>query len=295
MTQTLKMKMSQRAKDVEAALLRELGQDVANVDALAQLQSAVKHGALAGGKRLRPFLVIEGACLTGSTAAAAMPAACAIEMIHSYSLIHDDLPAMDDADTRRGKPSVHKAYDEAIAILAGDALLTDAFTLLAGGAYPPATAMALVKTLAVASGSAGMVGGQMMDLYPAAMTEDAIIGIQARKTGALIEAAAVMGGIIGGADDEQLGALRSYAQALGLAFQIVDDVLDVTQTAEVLGKPAGADDEAGKATFVSLLGLDGARARIAELTEQARKTLHPFGTQGETLVALADELAARSS
>lgn len=295
MTQTLKMKMSQRAKDVEAALLRELGQDVANVDALAQLQSAVKHGALAGGKRLRPFLVIEGACLTGSTAAAAMPAACAIEMIHSYSLIHDDLPAMDDADTRRGKPSVHKAYDEAIAILAGDALLTDAFTLLAGGVYPPATAIALVKTLAVASGSAGMVGGQMMDLYPAAMTEDAIIGIQARKTGALIEAAAVMGGIIGGADDEQLGALRSYAQALGLAFQIVDDVLDVTQTAEVLGKPAGADDEAGKATFVSLLGLDGARARIAELTEQARKTLHPFGTQGETLVALADELAARSS
>ncbi|MEM6650240.1 MAG: polyprenyl synthetase family protein, partial [Pseudomonadota bacterium] len=205
-----------------------------------------------------------------------------------------DLPAMDDADTRRGQPSVHKAFDEAIAILAGDALLTDAFALLTQGDYTGQVAMELVHTLATGAGSDGMVGGQMIDLYPVGMTEVEIIAIQRRKTGALIEAATEMGAILGRATEEEKTDLRHYAAALGLAFQIVDDVLDVTQTADVLGKPAGADEEAGKATFVSLLGLDGAQERILQLTENACQCLEGFGDKGTTLKALAQDLAART-
>ncbi|MEM9233813.1 MAG: polyprenyl synthetase family protein, partial [Pseudomonadota bacterium] len=249
-----------------------------------------------GGKRLRPFLVIETAALYGVEQDQALPAAAAIEMIHSYSLIHDDLPAMDDADTRRGQPSVHKAYDDAIAILAGDGLLTDAFTVLtASGVYTPDIATALVQELSKGAGSAGMVGGQMMDLYPGELTEAEIAGIQRRKTGALIEAGAVMGGIVGGAADEDLLRLRAYAAALGEAFQVVDDILDVTQSAEQLGKPAGADDEAGKATYVSLLGLKGARERVGVLTARAEAALKPFGEKAGVLKDLARMLAERSS
>ncbi len=293
MSEVLKDSLNARAALVEEALADRLSHRPGEV-ALRQLEAAVKHGALGGGKRLRPFLLVESAVLVGASATMAMPAACAIEMIHAYSLIHDDLPAMDDADTRRGKPSVHKAYDDAIAILAGDALLTDAFAVLTDGTYPAGMAAELVQTLAVAAGSHGMVGGQMMDLYPPEMTEDAIIAIQARKTGALIEAAAEMGGIVGGASAGERAALKTYARAVGLAFQIVDDVLDVTQTAEALGKPAGADDAAGKATFVSLLGLDGARTRIAGLTEEAHTALEAFGERADLLKALATNLADRT-
>ncbi len=290
----IREKLTNRAAQVEAALGSCLQRENAGSEALERLNAAVSYATLGGGKRLRPFLLIESAVLMGAEAEEAIPAACAIEMIHSYSLVHDDLPAMDDADTRRGQPSVHKAYDEAIAILAGDALLTDAFAVLTGGAYSPEVASRLVHLLAEAAGSSGMVGGQMMDLYPTGLTEDEIIGIQERKTGALIEGAAMMGGVVGRASDEQLQMLQSYAAAIGLAFQIVDDVLDVTQTAEALGKPAGADDAAGKATFVSLLGLEGARDRIHQLTEQAHGALASFGNDAVTLKALADDLAART-
>lgn len=294
MSDHLSQRLKDRAQQVEIALGTCLADDPSGEPALTTLYEAVRHGTLNGGKRLRPFLVLETAAMLGATDEMAMPAACAIEMIHSYSLIHDDLPAMDDADLRRGKPSVHAAYDEAIAILAGDGLLTDAFTVISNGPTPPDVTVKLIRTLSEAAGSLGMVGGQMMDLYPEAMTANQIIAIQRRKTGALIEAGAVMGGIVGQADEGQLDALRQYARALGLAFQIVDDVLDVTQSAEVLGKPANADKDAGKATFVSLLGLEGSRQRIDELTVEAKVALEPFGAGARWLKDLAQTLADRT-
>nr|WP_198912258.1 farnesyl diphosphate synthase [Parvularcula mediterranea] len=223
-----------------------------------------------GGKRMRPFLLLETAEIFGA-GEGAMDAAVALEMIHAYSLVHDDLPAMDDADTRRGKPSVHKQYDEAIAVLVGDALLTEAFTVLSR--YESPLAGGLVRELSLASGMVGMVGGQMMDLYPEGQTEEHIISLQAKKTGALIECAVTMGCLIGGALDQETEALRSYARSLGLAFQIADDLLDVTQSAEDIGKPAGRDEEQGKATFVSLLGIDGARAKLDAVNAEAAAAL----------------------
>lgn len=285
-----------RAHKVTESLTAHFGAGESASPALVRLNDAMKHGALGGGKRLRPFLVFECAGLYGVSEDNAMPAALAIEMIHCYSLIHDDLPAMDDADTRRGQPSVHKAFDDAIAILAGDGLLTDAFTIItAPGVYEPDVATALVLELSRGAGSAGMVGGQMMDLYPGELTEDEIVGIQKRKTGALIEAAAVMGGLMGRASENELNSLRNYAMSLGEAFQVVDDILDVTRSAEELGKPAGADDDAGKATFVSLLGLDGAQKRVSDLTSQAEQALAPWGEEGGTLINLARMLTGRLS
>ena len=293
MSPTIADRLTECAEATEASLERYLapGHDV---PALATLARATRHGTLQGGKRLRPFLVREGAAALGGDRQAAMPAACAVEMIHSYSLVHDDLPAMDDAETRRGRPSVHAAYDEATAVLVGDALLTEGFAVVAGAGYPPEAAVALVAELARGAGAAGMVGGQMMDLYPGALTEDEVVGIQARKTGALIEAAAVMGGLVAGGDEAQLGALRRYAAALGLAFQIQDDILDVTADAAALGKPAGRDEEAGKATFVGLYGLDGARARVARSTEEAKDAVAGMPSP-DVLTELADWQAGRGA
>lgn len=296
MSNNIAERLKFRASDVEKRLSELLFSDSQKEPALSQLGAAIRHGALNGGKRLRPFLVIEACLLCGGTEEEAMPAACAIEMVHSYSLVHDDLPAMDDADTRRGLPSVHKAFDEAIGILAGDGLLTDAFAVVTEPeTYPPQVAAKLVHALAVGAGSAGMVGGQMMDLYPADQSPAQIVGIQQRKTGALIEAAAVMGGVVAQADAKTLSQLSQYAKKIGEAFQIVDDILDETSTEEVLGKPTGADAEAGKATFVAVLGLDGARARVADLTREAKEALSSFGEKAEPLSDLADMLAARAT
>ena len=281
MTDPTENALRTRAEDVERALKNAL--PAGGPGAVARLAKAMRHGALGGGKRLRPFLVIEAAVAVGGEAGAAMPAACAAEMVHAYSLIHDDLPCMDDAETRRGRPSVHVAYGEASAVLAGDALLTDAFGLLAG-AYEGEAARRLVGLLAAGAGTGGMVGGQAMDLDPGEATEAAILAIQARKTGALIEASALMGGVVAGADEGQLAALRAYARALGLAFQLRDDVLDATAEAATLGKPAGRDEAAGKATFVGLLGLEGARARVDALTAEAVGALGALPRPG----ALAD-------
>lgn len=260
--------------------------------AMAKLLAAIRHGTLGGGKRLRPFLVMEATAALGTDSDEALEAACAVEMVHSYSLIHDDLPAMDDAETRRGRPSVHAAYGEATAILAGDALLTDAFGVLARG-YPGERAGRLALILADGAGTYGMVGGQAMDLAPDDATESSVIAIQARKTGALIEAACAMGGVIGGANDAQTAALRAYARALGLAFQVRDDVLDASADAATLGKPAGRDEDAGKATFVGLYGLDGAQAHVDALTAEAADALAPL-PRPDALIGLAQWQASRA-
>ncbi|MFM7445351.1 MAG: polyprenyl synthetase family protein [Tabrizicola sp.] len=253
--------------------------------------------AVRGGKRLRGFLVLEGARMLGVAEERAVSAAAAIEALHAYSLVHDDLPCMDDDDLRRGQPTVHKKWDEATAVLAGDALQTLAFELLCDPALGPAEVrMELVRGLAVASGIDGMVLGQALDIAAEtagrSLTLEEITALQAGKTGALIGFAAEAGAVIAGADREPL---RRYAAALGLAFQIADDILDVTGDEAKTGKRLHKDAEAGKATFVSLLGLDGARARAAELVREAEAALVGYGNGAANLIAAARFVIARDS
>ncbi|WP_282607277.1 polyprenyl synthetase family protein [Pelagibius sp. Alg239-R121] len=248
---------------------------------------AMRYSALSGGKRLRPFLVVESAQLFGLSEAAALDTAAAVEMIHCYSLIHDDLPAMDDSDLRRGHPTVHVKFDDATAILAGDGLLTEAFAVLAGsGGHPdPAVRCELVGGLAAASGAAGMVGGQMIDLSPIRDQLDlaGITTLQELKTGALIVFSCQAGAILAQAEPQARQALRDYATSLGLAFQIVDDLLDSESTPEALGKPTGQDMAAGKATFVGQLGIEGAREMASGLVAQACDSLDVFGDRADIL------------
>lgn len=256
---------------------------------------AAMRYAAAGGKRLRGFLVLEGARLHGMTAPQALPAAAAVEALHAYSLVHDDLPAMDDDDLRRGLPTVHVKWDEATAILAGDALQTLAFELIASPAsVSPERRIALVQGLAKASGAEGMVLGQALDIAAetsaAPLTLPEITRLQAGKTGALIRFSAEAGAILAGADPAPLSA---YATALGLAFQIADDILDVTGNAATTGKRVGKDAAAGKATFVSLLGLDGARARAHALVNEACAALSPYGEAADVLKEAARFVIAR--
>jgi farnesyl diphosphate synthase len=262
----------------------------------APVVQAMRYAA-AGGKRIRAFLVLEGAALHGLPPARAEAAAAAIEAMHAYSLVHDDLPCMDDDDLRRGQPTVHVTWDEATAVLAGDALQALAFGLLADPALGPADRrLALVAALARAAGAAGMVGGQARDIAaetaPAPLSLAEIEALQAAKTGALIGWAAEAGAVLAGADP---APLRAYAQALGLAFQIADDILDATGDEAQLGKRVGKDARAGKATFVSHLGLDGARARAAELAAAAEAALAPHGAAAANLQALARYVIARRS
>ena len=253
--------------------------------------------SVAGGKRLRGFLVLESAALHGVAPEAALDAAAAVECLHAYSLVHDDLPAMDNDALRRGLPTVHVKWDEATAILAGDALQTLAFEYLASPALGPAERrIALVAGLAQASGAQGMVLGQALDIAaetaPAPLTLDQITRLQAGKTGALIRWSAEAGAVLAGADP---GPLRAYATALGLAFQIADDILDVTGDAAKAGKALRKDAAAGKATFVSLLGLEGARARAEALVRQAQDALAPYGAQADVLRDCARFVLARES
>ena len=252
--------------------------------------------ALTGGKGLRGFLVLEGARLHG-VATRAISAAASIEALHAYSLIHDDLPCMDDDDLRRGQPTIHKKWDEATAVLAGDALQTLAFELLCDPALGSAEMrMVLVLGLAKASGAEGMVLGQALDILAETsetpLTLDQITQLQAGKTGALIRFAAQAGAIIAGADPKPLD---SYAQALGLAFQIADDILDVMGDPAKAGKRLGKDAAAGKATFVSLLGLQGAQVRAAELVAEAEASLSPYGDKAAGLIAAARFAISRES
>lgn len=229
----------------------------------------------------------------------ALPFACGVEMIHTYSLIHDDLPAMDDDDLRRGRPTNHKVYGEATAVLAGDGLLTAAFEamLAPGQALPPERIVLAAGILARAAGGAGMVGGQILDMAgeERALTLAEVEELQRLKTGALITAALEMGWAVAGGTEEQREALRRYGAALGLAFQIQDDILDVVGDEAALGKPIGSDARSGKTTFVTLKGVDGCRALVARLTEQAAEALAPFGGEGAELRALAESLADRQT
>lgn len=302
-------RLKQRADAVEQSLAQRLDdrQRDHEIARPARLMAAMRHGALGGGKRLRPFLVVETARLFGLEPAKAMPAATAIELIHCYSLVHDDLPSMDNDDLRRGQPTVHRAFDEATAILAGDALLTLAFEVLAGedAANDPAIRAELVLCLARASGLAGMVGGQMLDLeaegrYAAAPPSGPpwpgdVRRLQAMKTGALLAASIDMGAILGKASLGQRMSLSAYGQALGACFQVADDILDVEASAEVMGKATAKDADAGKATLVAAIGLDAARQERDRLAEDAISALKRFGPEGDVLRAAARFAAMRAS
>ncbi len=271
----------------------------------ARLARALRYSLLGGGKRLRPLLCLMAAEACGTDAERAMPAACALEMVHTYSLVHDDLPAMDDDDLRRGRPTCHREFDEATAILCGDGLLTLAFEVVARGVRPAQAAAECVAILAAAAGPSGMVAGQMADLQaegrsadldqgsPPAATLEALEAIHRRKTGALLRAPLRMGGVIAQASREWLDALDHYGQAVGLAFQIVDDLLDVEGDEAKLGKRVGKDHELGKWTYPRFLGVSGSRQRAADLADQARLALAPLGDRGQALGDLALALVER--
>ena len=293
--------MTDCAKAVETALDRQLVLPRLSGPGPAadRLIKAMRHGSLEGGKRLRPLLVRQAAAIFSVPSHQALMAGLAVEMVHCYSLIHDDLPAMDDDDLRRGRPTVHKAYDDATAILAGDALLTHAFGLLADIETHPdaAVRIRLVTELVAGSGAGGMVGGQMRDIEgeSGGFSGDEISTMQAMKTGALIRASVRMGAILGGAEPRALSALTAYAEASGRAFQLADDILDVTATAEAMGKATGKDAALGKQTLVGQLGLDGARARLKDIVNEALGCLRTFGPRADGLRATARYFASRES
>ena len=280
------------ASQTEALLDRLLPADGA---AARRVVEAMRYSALGQGKRLRPFLVVESAALFGVPREQALRVGAALECVHCYSLVHDDLPAMDDDDLRRGKPTAHKAFDEATAILAGDALLTFAFEILSDEAtHPdPHVRLKLISKLAQAAGKAGMVGGQMLDIEAETRATSSladITRIQSLKTGALFRFACEAGAVLAGADP---APLRQYADNIGLAFQIADDILDVESTPEALGKATQKDNAMGKATFADLLGLEQAKARAASLANEAIGTLSIYGSRATTLAEAARFMVAR--
>ena len=293
---TLKDAMAKAADQVETELDRLLAVHEAPEE---QLIAAMRHGSLNGGKRFRPFLLLESAKLFSVSPSAALRAAAAIELVHCYSLIHDDLPAMDDDDLRRGLPTVHKKFDDATAILAGDALLTLAFEVLSHpDTHPNARIRCdLVHALARASGGHGMVGGQMIDLRAEEQALDihGITRLQRLKTGRLIEFSCRAGALLGNAPEKASEALRGYAQDLGLCFQIADDLLDVEGKAAETGKAVGKDAEAGKATFVSIMGVERARDQAHMLAEQAVDHLAIFDEKADFLRDVARFVVERRS
>jgi geranylgeranyl diphosphate synthase, type II len=277
----------------------------------ARLAMAMRYSVLGGGKRLRPVLCLMAAEACGGEGEMALPAACALEMVHTYSLIHDDLPAMDDDDLRRGRSTCHRAFDEATAILAGDGLLTLAFEVVARDVKPQSAALKCVQILAEAAGPSGMVAGQMADLQAEGRTEilgsgrnggaavetmatlAALESIHRRKTGALLRAPLRMGAVIAAAPESCVEALDRYGKSVGLAFQIVDDLLDVQGDETKLGKRVGKDSELGKWTYPRFLGVDGSRRRARQLADEAVAALDPFGARGDRLKDLALALLER--
>ena len=300
-------RLNQVAKDTEALLDRLLGAALLSgeIGRPGRLLDAMRYASLGAGKRFRPFLVVECASLFGVDRSQALMAGAALECVHCYSLVHDDLPAMDNDDLRRGQPTVHKAFDDATAILAGDGLLTLAFDIAARAeTHPdPAVRVELVQALARASGLGGMVGGQMLDLAAEGrfdggtvqrLGEKEILTLQAMKTGALLKFACRAGGILGKADAAQRDALDRYGAAVGQAFQIADDLLDVEGDPALVGKQTGKDAEAGKATIVGILGVDGAKARLRTIVGDAEAALKPFGKAADVLIAGAKFVADRN-
>lgn len=265
----------------------------------ADLYDAMNYSLLSGGKRLRPALSIAVCRMCGGDVNAVLPFACAVEMVHTYSLIHDDLPCMDDDDLRRGRPTNHKVYGEATAVLAGDALLTAAFETIAehGTSVSADRALAASACLGRAAGSRGMVGGQVLDMAGEghALSLSEVEELQKLKTGALISAAAEIGCIVAGGGESECAAVRRYAQNLGLAFQIQDDILDVTGDEATLGKPIGSDAESEKTTFVTLKGIDACRELVQEKTNHAKAALSENFRDADYLCALADYLVGREN
>ena len=296
-------RLDQTAEDNEA-LLEQLLADAAVADEIARpkrLIEAMRYSSLGGGKRLRPFLVVESAAVFGVPRPAALLAGAALECIHCYSLIHDDLPAMDNSDLRRGRPTLHKAYDDATAILTAKALLTNAFDIITRDEIhkDANVRLLLTRALARASGVGGMAGGQMLDLAGEGRYDDRepvdVARLQQMKTGALLRFGCIAGAILGQSSQNEYQALDDYGRALGEAFQIADDLLDVEGDASALGKPSGQDAAMGKTTFVTQLGVEGARQRVRDLLARADSALSIFGTRGEVLRAAARFVAERKN
>jgi geranylgeranyl diphosphate synthase type II len=294
--------LAERRRTVDRALRRLLAVGNGRPAALGE---AMRYAVLGPGKRVRPVLALASAEVVGGAAAAgrAVPYACALEMIHAYSLVHDDLPAMDDDDERRGRPSLHVKYGEALAILAGDALLTEAFAVIAGAARGKRAedarrALTVVAEVAAASGADGMVAGQVVDLASEGLADvplRTVTSIHRRKTGALIRCAVRAGAIVAGASRRELERLTAYGEALGLAFQIADDVLDATDARALIGRSGGGDAAKGKATYPGILGVEGARRRACRAADDACAELRPFGVRAEPLAALVRHVVERAA
>ncbi len=295
----LKLYLKERCVQVDEALDRLLPRE----DELPySLHKSMRYSVFAGGKRIRPILMLAACEAVGGDLDHAMSAACAMEMIHTYSLIHDDLPAMDDDDFRRGNPTNHKVFGEATAILAGDALLTEAFKAMTSPAYasliPPATLIAVINEIAVCAGSYGMVGGQVVDMESEGKHDIDLATVQyihTHKTGALIKASVKAGAMLGGASGDSLAAMTRYGEAIGLAFQIADDILDIEGTTEEIGKDAGSDEARGKATYPAVLGLAESKKQAAEMVEIAMESLAGFDADAEPLREIARYIVFRKS
>lgn len=295
----LKAYLKERCLLVDEALDRFLPRED---DLPASIHKSMRYSVFAGGKRIRPILMLAACEAVGGELEAAMPAACAMEMIHTYSLIHDDLPAMDDDDFRRGNPTNHKVFGEAIAILAGDALLTQAFILMSTPGYAakigPAGLLEVINEIGHCAGSHGMVGGQVVDMESEGKADIDLATVQyihTHKTGALIKASVKAGAILGAGDSQALAAITRYGEAIGLAFQIADDILDIEGTTEEIGKDAGSDEARGKATYPALVGLADSKRRAGELVEMALEALAIFDVKADPLREIARYIVYRKS
>ena len=279
--------LKQAAADTDAAMDRFLPPEI---ERPGTIHAAMRYCVFAGGKRLRPVLCIAAAEACGGKRQDALPAACAVELMHTYSLVHDDLPCMDDDDLRRGRPTCHKVYGEGMAVLCGDALLTEAFAVLARS-----KSVEMIAELASAGGSRKLIGGQVLDLEGEgkSLSLEELIRIHEAKTAALLTTSIRLGAMSAGADEAQIAALTKFGHALGLAFQVLDDILDVTQTTENLGKTAGKDTAVAKATYPAVMGLEESRAEAARLTAEALEALAVFGENGARLREIAGRMLLR--
>jgi geranylgeranyl diphosphate synthase type II len=295
----LKSYLKEQCARIDTALDRFLPKET---ELPHSLHKAMRYSVFAGGKRVRPILMLAACQAVGGDTERAVPAACAMEMIHTYSLIHDDLPAMDDDDFRRGNPTNHKVFGEAIAILAGDALLTEAFKLVSDPRYAigtdPAAQLAVIHEIATCAGSYGMVGGQVVDMESEGKAEinlPIVQYIHTHKTGALIKASVVAGALLGGANEQKLAAITRYGEAAGLAFQIADDILDIEGTTEEIGKDAGSDEARGKATYPAAIGLTAAKEEAQAMMDEAMRALEIFGVEAEPLREIATYIVKRKN
>ncbi|MDD2581949.1 MAG: polyprenyl synthetase family protein [Desulfuromonadaceae bacterium] len=295
----LKVYLKEQCTRIDAALDRFLPRET---ELPHSVHKAMRYSVFAGGKRVRPILMLAACQAVGGDTELAVPTACAMEMIHTYSLIHDDLPAMDDDDFRRGNPTSHKVFGEAIAILAGDALLTEAFKLTSDPRFTdgcePSALLAVIHEIATCAGSYGMVGGQVVDMESEGRHDIDLATVQyihTHKTGALIKASVVAGALLGGSTGQQLAAITRYGEAAGLAFQIADDILDIEGTTEEIGKDAGSDEARGKATYPAVMGLSAAKEEAQSMMDEAMNALEIFGAEADPLREIARYIVQRKN